>query len=164
MISLSKKTVSNITKIGLASLVVYTLGFAFYKVGTYYKTYFEKEKLLQELQIKKNETNSLKRQIKINQERIENLKASYIKKEELELKMKDIFQRMSLFDYELKFLDAKNMCIDRFVIVAQVSAESENGKKAGEGILSYLGKIKQSEQNDTIYFVDYISQQREIKK
>ena len=49
---------------------------------------------------------------------------------------------MSVLDYELKYLDSKKMCIDRHIIVAQVSAQSENGLKAAEGILSYIGKIK----------------------
>lgn len=164
MVSISKKTASTITKIGLAILIVYTIGFAFYKVSSYYKTYFEKESLLQELQIKKNETNSLKRQTKINKRRIEDLKNSYIKKEELETRIKDIFRRMSVFDYNLKYLDAKNMCIDRFIIVTQLTSSSQEGIKAGEGILSYLGKIKKSDKNETIYFVDYITPRKAVRK
>ena len=40
---------------------------------------------------------------------------------------------------------------------------SENGLKAAEGILSYIGKIKKHDKNDTIYFVDYISTPKENK-
>ena len=70
---------------------------------------------------------------------------------------------MSLLDYQLNYLDAKKMCIDRHIIIAQVSAQSENGLKAAEGILSYIGKIKKHDKNGTIYFVDYISIAKEIK-
>lgn len=164
MISISKKTVSLITKIGIAVLIVYSAGFVFYKVGTYYKTYFEKQKLMQELQIKKNETNSLKRQIKLNQEKIQEVKNSYISKDELSVKVKDIFERMSVFDYNLAFLDAKKMCVDRYVLIAQLTYQSEQGKRAGEGILSYIGDMKQSEKNSSLYFVDYITKPKGIKK
>lgn len=164
MVSISKKTVSLITKIGLAVVVVYTIGFVFYKIGTYYKTYYEKQKLTQELQIKKNETNSLKRQISLNQEKIEDVKNSYISKDELAVKVKDIFERMSVFDYNLAFLDAKKMCVDRYVLIAQLTYQSEQGKKAGEGILSYIGDMKQSDKNSSLYFVDYVTKPKGIKK
>lgn len=163
MITLNKKTVSLISKVGLLSLSAYIVGFGVYKTADYYKTYYEKEELTKELQIKINETNNIKKQIAQNKKRIEDLENSYIKKEELDIKIKDIFERMSIFDYKLKFLDSKKMCIDRYVLVAQLSAQSEEGLKAGEGILSYIGKIKQSEQNKSIYFVDYIAQPKEIK-
>lgn len=157
MVSLSKKTVSSLTRIGIISLVVYTVGFLFFKVGAYYKTYYEKDRLTQELQIKKNETNRITMQIEVNKKRIENLQNSYMTKEEIDLKIKDIFERMSIFDYKLKFLDSKKMCIDRYVLVTQLTADSENGIKAGEGILSYIGKVQKSEKNDSLYFVNYIT-------
>lgn len=160
MISISKKTVSLVTKLGIGLLTIYSVGFLLYKLGTYYKTYTEKERLLQELQIKKNETSSLKRQIKLNEERITNIKNSYISKEELEVKIKDIFKRMSLFDYNLNFLDSKKMCVDRYILITQLTYTSENGKKAGEGILSYIGEIKQSDKNETLYYIDYITKSR----
>ena len=70
---------------------------------------------------------------------------------------------MSVLDYEIKYLDSKKMCLDRYLIVTQVSAQSERGLQAAEGILSYIGDIKKSEKNDSIYFVDYISKARETK-
>ena len=63
MISISSKTVSKINKIGIVFLIVYSFGFVVYKAGLYYKTYFEKEKLTNELQIKKSETEALKKKI-----------------------------------------------------------------------------------------------------
>ncbi len=164
MVSISKKTVSLVVKIGFTVLVLYTVGFMFYKIGSYYKTYYEKQKLMQELQIKKNETSSLKRQIKINKARIESVKNSYISKEELGIKIKDIFQRMSVFDYDLRYLDAKQMCVDRYILVTQLTYQSENGKTAGEGILSYIGEVQKSDKNESLYFVDYITKPKGNRK
>ena len=48
-------------------------------------------------------------------------------------------------------------------LIKQVSAQSEDGLKAAEGILGYIGNIKKSDNNATIYFVDYISKPKEIK-
>lgn len=163
MISLSSKTVSNLSKMGLIVLVIYSIGLLIYKTGVYYTISAEKEKLTLLLQEKKAETNNLKKEVKLSKEKIEILEKEYIRKEELEPKIKEIFSRMSILDYELKYLDSKKMCIDRYLIITQVTAESENGLKAALGILSYIGKIKKHDENDTIYFVDYISAKKEMK-
>jgi cell division protein FtsB len=163
MISISNKKLSFISKTTIIVLILYTLGFVSYRAISYYKIYFEKEALTNDLQLKKNETNSLKRLVDNSKKKIENIKKAYITKEELEPKVKEIFQRMSILDYELKYIDAQKMCLDRFIIVSQVSAKSEDGLKAAEGILGYIGKIKKSEKNSTIYFVDYIAKPKEIK-
>ena len=78
-------------------------------------------------------------------------------------KIKDIYKRMSVLDYNLKFLNSKKMCIDNYIIVTQLTARSKEGLKAGEGILSYLGQMKKSESNNTIYFVNYISKPKDSK-
>lgn len=163
MISISSKTVSFITKIGLSILGIYSIGFFVYKTAIYYKIAAEKEKLEIVLQEKRAETDRLKNEVDSSKKKMENLEKQYITKEELEIKVKDIFNRMSLLDYQLNYLDAKKMCIDRHIIIAQVTAQSENGLKAAEGILSYIGKIKKHDTNDSIYFVDYISTPKEIK-
>jgi hypothetical protein len=164
MISLSRKKVSIIGKLTLTILVVYSLGFVAYRAITFYKIYFEKETLTEQLQVKRNETNSLKRQVELSKKKIEDTEKLYISKEELETKVKDIFGRMSILDYNLKYIDSKKMCLDRYIIISQVSAQSEDGLKAAEGILAYIGSVKKSEKNDTIYFVDYITKEKEIKK
>lgn len=87
----------------------------------------------------------------------------YIQKEELETKVKEIFSRMSIFDYKINYIDARKMCVDRYIIVASVDYQDEKGLKAVEGILSYLGEIKKSESNENLYFVNYITKAREIK-
>ena len=163
MISISNKRLSLISKITISVLILYILAFFSNRVITYYKVYFEKEALTNDLQLKKNETNSIKRQVENSKKKLEDLEKSYITKEELEPKVKEIFQRMSILDYNLKYVDAQKMCIDRYVIVSQVSAQSEDGLKAAEGILGYIGNIKKSENNDTIYFVDYITKPKGVK-
>lgn len=163
MISLSRKKVSIIAKLSFLILIIYSLVFMSYRAITFYKIYFEKQTLTEQLQIKKNETNSLKRQVELSKKKIEDTQKKYITKEELALKVKDIFSRMSILDYNLKYIDSKKMCLDRYIIISQVSAQSENGLKAAEGILAYIGSVKKSEQNNTIYFVDYITKAKEIK-
>ena len=163
MISISNKTVSYISKIGLSILGVYVIGFLAYKTIIYYKIANEKEKLEIVLQEKRNETNNLKSNVELSKKKIETLEKQYITKEELEIKVKDIFSRMSVLDYELKYLDSKKMCIDRYIIVVDLSAQSEGGLRAAQGILEYIGEIKKHETNDSIYFVNYISTPKEIK-
>jgi hypothetical protein len=163
MISISNKTVSYISKIGLSILGVYVIGFLAYKTIIYYKIANEKEQLEIVLQEKRNETNNLKNNVELSKKKIETLEKQYITKEELEIKVKDIFSRMSVLDYELKYLDSKKMCIDRYIIVVDLSAQSEGGLRAAQGILEYIGEIKKHETNDSIYFVNYISTPKEIK-
>ncbi len=163
MISISNKTVSYISKIGLSILGVYVIGFLAYKTIIYYKIANEKEQLEIVLQEKRNETNNLKSNVELSKKKIETLEKQYITKEELEIKVKDIFSRMSVLDYELKYLDSKKMCIDRHIIVVDLSAQSEGGLRAAQGILEYIGEIKKHETNDSIYFVNYISTPKEIK-
>jgi hypothetical protein len=163
MISISNKRISLISKITISVLILYILAFFSHRIITYYKVYFEKEALINDLQLKKNETNSLKRLVDNSKKKIEDIEKSYITKEELEPKVKEIFQRMSILDYDLKYVDAQKICIDRFIIVSQVNTQSKDGLKAAEGILGYIGNIKKSDKNDTIYFVDYITKPKEIK-
>ena len=126
MISISNKRISLISKITISVLILYILAFFSHRIITYYKVYFEKEALINDLQLKRNETASLKRLVDNSKKKIDNIEKSYITKEELEPKVKEIFQRMSILDYDLKYVDAQKMCIDRFIIVSQLSAQSED--------------------------------------
>lgn len=163
MISLSNKVIINVSKIVITTLVIYSILYISFKAMNYYKSYYEKEKLTSELQVKREETTSLKAKVNEAKKRIENLEKSYISKQELESKVKEIFKRMSLADYQLNYLDSKKMCIDRYIIITRVHTQSENGLKAAEGILSYLGEIKKSDKDESLYFVNYISKAKEIK-
>ena len=164
MISINNKKFKFIVKIGIFICIAYLIGFFFFKLASFFQIMFEKDKLTKELQMKKQETISFKRQVVKRQTKIKEVESSYIKKEEIDTRVKDIFKRMSVFDYNLKYLNSKKMCIDNYILVAQLTSRSEDGLKAGEGILSYLGEIKKSDKNNTIYFVNYISKPKDIKK
>jgi hypothetical protein len=164
MISINSKRFKLIIKVGLFIFVAYIIGFFFFKLASFFKLVYEKEQLTKELQIKKQETLSLKREVINTKAKMVEIESKYIKKEELDNKIKDIYKRMSVLDYNLKFLDSKKMCIDNYIIITQLIARSEKGLNAGEGILSYLGQMKKSEKNNTIYFVNYISKPKDIKK
>lgn len=163
MISIKNKRFKLIIKVGLIIFIAYIIGFLFFKLASFIKISFEKEQLTKELQIKKQETLSLKRKVVNKKADIKKVESSYIKKDELDSKIKDIYKRMSVLDYNLKFLNSKKMCIDNYIIVTQLTARSKEGLKAGEGILSYLGQMKKSESNNTIYFVNYISKPKDSK-
>jgi|GEM_PF-3398749 len=164
MISINRKRFRLIIKVGLFVLVVYIIGFSFFKLANYFKIAYEENQLTAELQIKKQETLSLKRQVVNKKNKMKEIESRFIKKEELDSKIKDIYKRMSVLDYNLKHLNSKKICIDNYIIVTQLTARSKEGLKAGEGILSYLGEMKKSEKNNTIYFVNYISKPKDIKK
>ncbi len=163
MISISNKSASYITKVSIVITVIYALGFTAYSAINYYKTYFEKERLTLELSQKRVQTEEVKKKIEDSKQKIAKVEKSYITKEELDTRIKEIFTRMSVFDYELNLLESKKMCIDRYVLITQLVSSSPEGLQAGEGILSYLGQIKKHETNKQVYFVDYISKPKDIK-
>ena len=163
MISVHSKLVSRITKTLLIGLTTYTVLFILFKAIIYFQSVKQKENLVRDIQIQKEQTEIIKNKVNEVKKKIENLEKIYVQKEELENKIKDIFQRMSLLDYQLNYVDAKKMCIDRYIIVTRVNYESEKGLKAIEGILSYLGEIKKSENDENLYFVNYIAKPRDIK-
>lgn len=164
MISINRKRFKLIIKVGLIILIGYIVGFFFFKLASFFKIAYEKEQLTKELQVKKQETISLQKQVLKKKNQMKDIESRFIKKEELDNKIKDIYKRMSVLDYNLKFLNSKKMCVDNYILVTQLTARSENGLKAGEGILSYLGEMKKSDKNNTIYFVNYISKPKDIKK
>lgn len=163
MISIDNKAVVNIAKIVLFIVISYSVLYLSFRAVNYFKTYHEKEKLTNELQLKRDETNSLKTKVNESKKRVEDLEKSYITKEELESRIKEIYSRMSLNDYQLHYIDAKKMCIDRYIIITKVETLSPKGVQAAEGILSYLGEIKKSDKDETLYFVNYIASPKEIK-
>jgi cell division protein FtsB len=163
MISISKKRFKQVVKLSLILLVLYVIGFAFFQVANFYKISYEKDKLSDKIKVKQSETIKLKTKIsKLKKEMIDT-NNKYIKKDELDKKIKDIFERMSILDYNLKYLSSKKVCVDNYILVAQLTSNNENGIRAGEGILSYLGEMKKHNKNNTIYFVNYISKAKEKK-
>lgn len=164
MISINTSKLKKFSKVSILLLVLYIIGFTVLKAATYYQTQKKKEYLAQELQNKKIEYSKLKLEVNKVKQKSQKVKDSYIKKDEIKNKVSEIFKRMSVFDYNLKYLDAKEMCVDRHIIIAQLTASTQKGVVAGEGILSYLGEIRKSDTNETLYFVDYIAKPRDIKK
>lgn len=164
MISINANKLKTFSKVTILLLVLYIIGFTVLKAATYYQTQKKKEYLAQELQNKKIEYSKLKLEVNKVKKQTQNVKDSYITKDELEKKVSEIFKRMSVLDYNLKYLNSKEMCVDRHIIIAQLTARSDKGIIAGEGILSYLGEIRKSDANETLYFVDYIAKPKENKK
>lgn len=163
MISIHPKLVSKITKLVLIGLAIYTMLFILFKAISYFQSVKQKENLVRDIQIQKEQTDILKNRVNEVKKKIENLEKVYIQKEELEVKIKDIFQRMSFIDFQLNYIDTRKMCVDRYIIVARADYQSEKGLKAVEGILSYLGEIKKSENDENLYFVNYIAKPRQIQ-
>jgi len=156
VISISKNRLSKIIKVVTGIFIIYATLFFSMKVVSFIKYYYEKEKLTSEIVEKKEKYQSLKIEIDEMNQKMQDLKSKYISKEELENKLNGIFQRMALPDYRLKYIKSTQLCIDRYVIMVELNALTDKGTKAGEGILSYIGKINKSEENSNIYFVDYI--------
>ncbi|WP_198304238.1 hypothetical protein [Arcobacter vandammei] len=163
MISISNNSLKKIAKYVVVAIVAYSVYFMASTVAEYYQAYKDKEKLTNELQIKRDETTAIKQKINSLKDKIKVVQESYIKEDELRTRVSEIFDRVSLIDYQLKLLDVKNECIDRHILVAKLYAKSENGYKAGEGIFNYLGETIRSEQDENLYFINYISRPREIK-
>ena len=163
MISISNNSLKKWSKYVVISMFAYAIFFMTSTVIEYYQAYKEKERLTNELQIKRDETTSLKQKINALKEKTKLIQESYIKEDEIRTRVSEIFDRVSLIDYQLKLLDVRNQCIDRNILVVNLSANSENGYKAGEGILNYLGETIRSEQSENLYFVNYISKPRYLK-
>ena len=163
MISISKKRFSQLIKLGLVILAAYIIGFCFFQLANFYKISVEIDKATEEIKVKRDETKRLKIKVSKLKKNIEDINKSYIKKDELDTKIKDIFERMSILDYNLKYLSSRKMCIDNYILIAQLTSNNENGIKAGEGILSYIGETKKSDKNSTIYFVNYLAKAKEDK-
>lgn len=161
MVSISKKTTKTIVKIGLLILFVYATYFFIQKGTKVYKSKDLKQNLENKITIAKNKTSNIKRQIVLLQQDRQRLQRVYVSQAELEKKIQNIYKRMSVFDYKLKFISAKKMCIDRYIIISQLTSSTKKGQKAGLGILKYLGETHKSGKSDTIYFTNFISKRKD---
>ena len=122
------------------------------------------ESLKTQIELQKNSNDHLINKTKNFQRKTKETIESYATTEEIETRLKDIFKRMSILDYELILLTTKKMCIDRHVLVARLDYKNQNAKKAGLGILNYLGTTKQSLKDENVYFVDYIADKKVKQK
>ena len=163
MISISNNSLKKYSKIIVLGMFVYSFFFMTSSIIEYYQSYKDKERLTNELQLKREETSSLKQKITNLKEKTKKVQESYIAQDELRTRVAEIFDRVSLLDYQLKLLDTKPMCIDRHILVVSLFANSEDGYKAGEGILNYLGTTAKSSSEENLYFVNYITKPRSKK-
>lgn len=161
MISLSKKRIIKISKLSIILFLVYILFFFLISGFEYYKMYNEKVSLTKELDEKREVTNRIKDNIQNIKDKTNLVKSSYASKEEIDKKLKSIFNNFSLVDYNLSLIDTKQMCIDRYILIVDLESTTELGKIAGKRILEYLGEVKQRDEFENIYFVDYIQKPRE---
>lgn len=161
MISFSKRKISSISKVAMILFFVYFVIFVSYKVFDFYKNTFEKQKLEKQLKVKTLESQALIKEVQNLKKEIKRVENLYPKKEEIEQKVKKVFERMSILDYDLRYVDAKTMCVDRHILITQLIAQDPSSKKAGLGILSYIGQTKKSDKEDSIYFVDYIAKPKD---
>ncbi|AZL53826.1 hypothetical protein [Aliarcobacter skirrowii] len=161
MISLSKKRIIKISKLSIILFLVYILFFFLISGFEYYKMYNEKVSLTKELDEKREVTNRIKDNIQNIKDKTNLVKSSYASKEEIDKKLKSIFNNFSLVDYNLSLIDTKQMCIDRYILIVDLESTTELGKIAGKKILEYLGEVKQRDEFENIYFVDYIQKPRE---
>ncbi|AXX84723.1 hypothetical protein [Aliarcobacter skirrowii] len=161
MISLSKKRIIKISKLSIILFLVYILFFFLISGFEYYKMYNEKVSLTKELDEKREVTNRIKDNIQNIKDKTNLVKSSYASKEEIDNKLKSIFNNFSLVDYNLSLIDTKQMCIDRYILIVDLESTTELGKIAGKKILEYLGEVKQRDEFENIYFVDYIQKPRE---
>ena len=161
MISLSKKRIIKISKLSIILFLVYIVFFFLISGFEYYKMYNEKVSLTKELDEKREVTNRIKDNIQNIKDKTNLVKSSYASKEEIDNKLKSIFNNFSLVDYNLSLIDTKQMCIDRYILIVDLESTTELGKIAGKKILEYLGEVKQRDEFENIYFVDYIQKPRE---
>lgn len=163
MISISNNSLKKYSKISISIMFAYTIFFLTSSSIEYYKSYKEKERLTNELQLRRDETNSIQQKINELKDKTKRVQESYITTEELKSRVSEIFERVSLIDYQIDLLDVKKMCIDRHILVVNLNANSENGYKAAEGILNFLGTTAKSDSGEDLYFVNYIAKPRSEK-
>lgn len=163
MISLSSKSIKNLAKYLGVGIAVYSSFFLASSVKEYLDTSKEKENLTNTLQIKRDNTSIVKKQIDNLKNKKEYIENAYISSDELREKVDKIFNRVATLDYQIDLLDVKKECIDRHIIVARVFGHSEKGYTAAHGILKFLGETAQSSQDEDLYFVNYIALPKEKK-
>ncbi len=124
-----------------------------------YQATIKMEEKIKKLQLELE--NSIKRNIvlveeikkKVNQ--ITLIEKSYDTQENVEIKLKRIFKRLSLRD-TITLQSINKICIDHYIIVARVDSNNQDIIENFRKILSHLGKVKQSDTNKNILYIDYI--------
>ncbi len=84
-------------------------------VVEYIKAYKEKEQLTNTLQLKRDETTSLKQRINNLKDKTKFIQEAYVKEDELRVRVKRFLIEYLCLIIQLKLLDVKNECIDRHI-------------------------------------------------
>ena len=163
MISIKKEKHKSLVKILFGLILVFILLFVIKNVYIVVINKSKIEKLSADVSTQQKKNDDLIAKTKDLRQKISSVKSSYESTEKIEEKLNKIFQRMSVLDYNLVLLGTKKMCIDRHILVARLSAKTEDGQKAALGILNYLGTTKQSLKDESVYFVNYTSQTKAKK-
>ena len=161
MIGINNKKLFYMIKVGIVILVAYILVFIALQGIKYINIINSQNQILQEIESIKEQTEQVKARLENSKKQFAIIEESYIKQDELETRIKGIFERMSVLDFEIRLVTLKQLCVDRYIFMVQILSYSEEGRKAAHGILSYLGNVQLSADNDTLYYVDYVVAKKE---
>lgn len=160
MINLSKERLILLTKIILGIIIVYTLIISSMKLYVAYQLSKKTNTIIEEIKLKKSHSKKTKQRVHDIQNKITLLNNNYKSKKELEEQISIVFERVSILDYNIQLLDTKKMCIDRYFLVTSITANSEEDKKSALSIISYLGNVHQNQENENLYFIDFINEKK----
>jgi hypothetical protein len=93
---------------------------------------------------------------------ISKLEESYDTEKNVTLKLERIFKRLSL-EYKLTLISLNKLCIDHYIIVAKVDSNNQEVIESFTKILSHLGRVKQSDKDKKILYIDYIMEKNKGK-
>ncbi len=156
MFLLNKHILFKISLYGFFLLFLYSGIFLVHSFYTQYKLAQINSQIESNLRLKKLENKNLSQRNKRLSIKIKSIKASYLTQKELEEKITGIYERMSLLNYNISLIKSQKMCINHYILVNQVSANTKEGTKEAFELLSFLGTTKQSSSNESIYFLDLV--------
>lgn len=143
----------------LLSFLLYIAGLSSYSFWREYQNRNEilKKNQLLELQL---ENISVKNKILVAEiakkvDEISKIEATYDTEKNVKLKLERIFKRLS-FQHKLTLVSLNKLCIDHYIIVAKIDSNNQEVIENFIKILSHLGRVKQSDKNKNILYIDYI--------
>jgi hypothetical protein len=153
-------------KIILLSFLLYIVGLSLYSFLREYQNRNEilKTNQLLELQLENisGKNKILIEKIAKKADEISKLEESYDTEKNVTLKLERIFKRLSL-EYKLTLISLNKLCIDHYIIVAKVDSNNQEIIESFRNILSHLGRVKQSDKNKNILYIDYIMEKNKGK-
>jgi len=146
-------------KVATIILTFYIIGYSSLFLFIEYKNYQVNLVQLNSLELqlqnitKENRETILKIQQMIDE--IAKVEKSYLSQDKVESKLKRVFLHLS-FKYKLSLVTLGKLAINHYIIVAKVHSKDQEVIENFAQILSNLGKVKQSEKNHSILYIDYI--------